>query len=137
MPTRSLFHVDHIVPTARWSEFLEGTLLVEPLASDRAANHIDNFAWSCPHCNTGKGDRTEGRVSSSRFRLFHPRRDRWEDHFVLTGGYLIIEGVTEIGKSTAKVLGFNDSRRNGPIVARHKAIVDRIYPPEWARSWGY
>ena len=44
MPTRSLFHVDHIVPSARWAEYLEAERLIEQLVSDRGANHIDNFA---------------------------------------------------------------------------------------------
>ena len=97
MPNRSLFHVDHIVPTARWTAYLAGTLLIEHLAIDREANHIDNFAWACPHCNSSKGDRVQGRSGQGTSRLFHPRRDRWNDQFMFTGRYLIVEGVTEIG----------------------------------------
>ena len=137
MPTRSLFHVDHIVPSARWAEYLEAERLIEQPVSDRGASHIDNFAWACPHCNTSKGDRIQGRVGQRMSRLFHPRRDLWNEHFVLTGGHLLIEGVTDIGKATKHVLGFNRPHRNGAIVARHKAILDGVYPPPWAKGWGY
>jgi hypothetical protein len=33
------------------------------------------------------------------------------------------------------VLRFNDPRPNGPLVARHRAIVTDTFPPIWARTW--
>jgi hypothetical protein len=135
MPTRTLFHVDHIVPVVRWQAYLAGALLLVPLISDRDANHLDNFAWSCPYCNQAKGNRDSGRVGNRATRLFHPRRDRWDEHFLLTDGFLFISGVSEIGRATERTLGFNSARRNGPLAARHKAIVDGVYPPIWARGW--
>ena len=36
----------------------------------------------------------------------HPRRDRWEDHFRLTGA--AIEGITPQGRTTVRMLHFND-----------------------------
>ncbi len=64
-------------------------------------------------------------------------RDRWEDHFLLRDGHFLIVGVTDVGRATEGALGFNDPRPNGPLVARHKAIMDGVYPPDWARGWGY
>src|SRR4051794_27297769 len=60
------FHVEHIVPSSRG-----GT------------SDPDNLAWSCPGCNLRKSDRTEAvdPTSGMVVALFHPRRDRWSDHF--------------------------------------------------------
>ena len=38
-------------------------------------------------------------------RLFHPRRNRWEEHFLWDGSYLI--GSTAIGRTTVDVLSIN------------------------------
>jgi 5-methylcytosine-specific restriction endonuclease McrA len=135
--TNTQFHVDHIVPKSLWLRYLAGSLLLEPLQSDREADHIDNFAWSCPYCNQAKGNRVSGRAGRQTSRLFHPRRDRWEEHFFFDDDYLHIRGLSEIGRATEQILGFNDSRHNGPAATRHKAILDGIYPPPWARAWGY
>lgn len=137
MPSLSQFHVDHIVPRSRWRQYLNGTLLIEPRASDLEVDHIANFAWSCSYCNTFKGDRVAARVGRSSHRLFHPRRDRWVDHFVLTEQFVLIAGLTEIGTATVSALRFNDGSSNGPMVSRHKAFVAGVYPPAWARGWGY
>src|SRR4051812_36011879 len=136
MPTRARFEIDHIVPRGRWQAYLDGRLPMRPRDDERHADHLHNFAWSCSYCNGSKGNRVTGRADRGSVRLFHPRLDRWEDHFLLTNGYLRIDGLTDIGKATERVLDFNNSRGNGPIMARHKAILDGIYPPPWARDWG-
>jgi hypothetical protein len=41
--------------------------------------------------------------------LFHPRRDRWADHFKTTGA--TIEGISAAGRATVHVLAMNDIRR--------------------------
>lgn len=41
--------------------------------------------------------------------LFHPRCDRWADHFSFRGAY--IEGFSASGRATVLVLGMNDTRR--------------------------
>jgi len=137
MPTRGRYEVDHIVPVSQWSAYLAGNLMIRPVERDRSVDHLDNFSWSCSYCNSFKGDRVSGRVGQRVYRLFHPRRDRWEDHFMLRDGLFLVRGVTGIGKATERALAFNDSRGNGPIVARHKAILEGVYPPEWARGRGY
>jgi hypothetical protein len=42
-------------------------------------------------------------------RLFNPRRQRWDDHFVLRGG--IIESLTPEGAATARLLKLNLDKR--------------------------
>jgi hypothetical protein len=75
------------------------------------------------------------RIDREVQRLFDPRLDRWEDHFVLLHEFLFIVGVSEIGKATERALGFNDSRLYGPLGTRHDAIVVGRYPPIWACGW--
>jgi hypothetical protein len=41
--------------------------------------------------------------------LFHPRRDRWHEHFTFREAY--IEGLTPFGRATVEVLMLNDARR--------------------------
>jgi hypothetical protein len=41
--------------------------------------------------------------------LFHPRRDRWDEHFLPNGAR--IEGITATGRATIAVLAMNDARR--------------------------
>jgi hypothetical protein len=48
-------------------------------------------------------------VSGDVVPLFHPRRDRWADHFAFTG--VQIEGLSASGRATIRVLALNDARR--------------------------
>ena len=41
--------------------------------------------------------------------LYHPRKDNWNDHFVMDGYY--IRGITQIGIATEKLLKFNSDER--------------------------
>ena len=71
----------------------------------------DNLALACMICNSWKGsdlasiDEQTGSIEP----LFHPRRDRWTDHFQLVGGR--IEPRTPKGRATARLLRFNDPDR--------------------------
>ncbi len=71
----------------------------------------DNLALACTLCNSRKGtdltsiDEQTGAIES----LFHPRRDRWIDHFQLVGGR--IEPRTAKGRCTTRLLRFNDPDR--------------------------
>jgi hypothetical protein len=135
MPTVSQFQVDHVVPASRWSAFVDRALPIKPTDAELGPDHLDNSAWSCSYCNSYKGSSVMGRIGRRTSRLFRPRRDVWEEHFVLTDHTLLIRGLTEVGQTTVRVLLFNDARPNGPLAARHAAIVAGIYPPSWARGW--
>lgn len=137
MPTRVAFEVDHIIPVGRWREYLDGQFLGREHAGSREPNHLDNFAWSCSYCNGSKGERVAGRSGRRLHPLFHPRRERWHEHFLLRDGHLFVVGVTNVSRATESVLDFNSTRPAGPLAARHKTIVDGVYPPAWARGWGY
>jgi 5-methylcytosine-specific restriction endonuclease McrA len=71
----------------------------------------DNLALACPECNFHKGtnltgiDPETGQVT----RLFHPRRDRWEDHFARDEANLV--GKTAVGRTSASLLEMNTGDR--------------------------
>jgi hypothetical protein len=71
----------------------------------------DNLGLACTLCNIRKGsdlasiDKQAGFVEP----LFHPRSDRWRDHFQLIGGQ--IEPLTPSGRATARLLQFNAPAR--------------------------
>jgi hypothetical protein len=48
-------------------------------------------------------------LTGELIQLFHPRRDRWTDHFSLQGVRII--GVTPVGRATVHLLSMNDPRR--------------------------
>jgi hypothetical protein len=69
----------------------------------------DNLALCRFHCNMHKGPNIAGidPETGSTNKLFHPRRDRWSDHFELrTTGYIF--GRTDTGRTTVLVLNMND-----------------------------
>jgi hypothetical protein len=70
-----------------------------------------NLALSCALCNQRKGsdltsiDPQTGQITP----LFHPRRDRWLDHFRLAEGR--IEPLTPTGRVTVRLLQLNHPDR--------------------------
>lgn len=70
-----------------------------------------NLAWACHRCNRHKGTNLSGvdPDTQSVVPLFHPRRDRWEEHFALDG--IRLRGRTTNGRATAWLLQMNAERR--------------------------
>jgi hypothetical protein len=91
----------------------------------------ENLALACWQCNLKKGpnlsgiDPETGQIAS----LFHPRIDRWTDHFAIGIATLIpfgieIRGLTPIGRATARVLGINEEMRQ---MLRYELWREAIY----------
>lgn len=76
---------------------------------------LANLALACPHCNRYKGPNIAGMdpLTGQLLRLFHPRTDRWTDHFELDGAR--IAGKTPVGRATVQVLSMN---AEGPVELR-------------------
>ena len=70
-----------------------------------------NLALACPESNYQKGtnlsgiDPDTGEVTP----LFHPRRDRWEEHFARDAARIV--GKSQTGRTTAWLLGMNTGDR--------------------------
>jgi hypothetical protein len=88
------FSVEHIVP-------LQGG----------GGDDLDNLAFACQGCNNHKYTKTEAidPVSGEIVRLFHPRRDRWPDHFIWNHDFTRIIGLTAEGRATVEALRLNRS----------------------------
>ena len=71
------------------------------------ATVIDNLALACVHCNRHKGPNVAGvdAMTGQVAPLFHPRRERWPDHFAWAGA--VLTGKTQTGRVTIQVLAIN------------------------------
>jgi len=49
-------------------------------------------------------------MSGTEVRLFHPRHQRWNDHFAWSTDYLTLKGKTPTGWATITVLRLNGAR---------------------------
>jgi hypothetical protein len=71
----------------------------------------ENLALCCTLCNKHKGsdvasiDPETGELQ----RLFHPRRDRWHEHFCLQAGTVV--ALTAVGRVTLRLLQINRAER--------------------------
>jgi hypothetical protein len=104
----SSFHVDHVVARQHGGE-----------------SSLENLALACMHCNQRKGPNIAGRdpETGEIVPLFHPRRDRWGDHFEWNGPNLI--GKSRIGRATIQVLAIDDpSFRAVRVALRDEGIRD-------------
>src|SRR4051812_46698311 len=81
------FPIDHIIATQHQQD-----------------DSVDNLALCCPRCNRKKGPNLAGidPVTRGLVPLFHPRRDRWTDHFRWNG--TLILALTPVGRVTVAVL---------------------------------
>ncbi len=64
--------------------------------------------------------------------LYHPRQDRWEDHFVWSADFLAIWGLTPTGRATVEKL-----KLNRETVVNLRRLLREIgeHPPPLA-TWG-
>jgi len=81
----------------------------------------ENLCLSCFECNRHKGSDLSSvdPITDEVVPLFHPRRDVWQEHFmVLDDG--TVQGTTARGRVTVALLGFNNRQR----VALRRKIRD-------------
>jgi hypothetical protein len=73
----------------------------------RGLTELSNLALCCGRCNQHKGPNLTGidPATGKLTRLFNPRLDHWREHFAYHGA--VIEGLTEIGRTTVAVLHMN------------------------------
>ena len=105
------FSVEHILPLERG-----GTTA------------LDNLALACQGCNNHKYTKTEGRdpVSGDSVSLYHPRQQRWRDHFAWNDDFTLIIGLTPTGRATVKALQLN---REGLVNLRRALYSMGEHPP--------
>ena len=105
------FAVEHIDPRSR-----------------AGATVADNLAYACQGCNNHKYTRTTAPdpATGTEVGLFHPRRDRWRDHFVWNDDCSEVLGVTPTGRATVAALRLN---RPGVVNLRRVLFAAGLHPP--------
>lgn len=106
------FAMEHILP------FVKGGKTV-----------LSNLAYSCQGCNNHKFTSTEGFDSVTRRNapLFHPRKHKWNEHFVWNDDFTLIIGITPTGRATVELLKLN---REGCINLRDALYQVGKHPPK-------
>lgn len=103
------FHIDHILPKAAGGSSI-----------------AQNLALACVSCSLRKEARRSAidPHSGRRVALFHPRRQRWQDHFRWAGPRVL--GLSATGRATVAAL-----RMNRPLILaiREEEILRGRHPP--------
>lgn len=86
------FQIEHIFPFSKGGD-----------------SSVDNLAYSCSGCNLHKSKKLEAvdPHSGETVSLFHPRQNRWEDHFEWNETATSVVGKTAIGRATVETLQMN------------------------------
>ena len=71
------------------------------------SDHESNLGLACIDCNLHKGSNLTGidPLTGAVTELFHPRLQRWEEHFAFEGIHLVSK--TAVGRTTIQVLNMN------------------------------
>ena len=110
------FSVEHIIPRAKGG-----------------STTLENLALACQGCNNHKYDKVVAPdpVSGEIVPLYHPRRDRWDTHFVWSDDFTLIVGLTPTGRATVAALFLN---REGVINLRRLLYAIGEHPPPIAET---
>lgn len=105
------FSVEHIIPLQAGGE-----------------SQPENLALACQGCNNHKYIKTEDLDPSTGevAPLFHPRRQRWRDHFIWSYDFGRILGLTPTGRATVDALHLN---REGLVNLRRILFASGEHPP--------
>jgi hypothetical protein len=120
---QATFHIDHITPRAAGG-----------------ATASENLALACASCSLRKGARQTAvdPATGERVSVYHPRRQRWQEHFRWDG--LLLVGHTPSGRATVMLLKLNtpqilELRREEASRGRHpprppRGSAGRRLPPK-------
>jgi 5-methylcytosine-specific restriction endonuclease McrA len=108
----STFELDHILPRSAGGPTEE-----------------TNVCLACPACNRYKAARQYGLDPETEeiVPLFHPRNQRWSEHFLWTQETLEVVGLTPTGRATAQIL-----HMNRPQLLRLRRLWARLHISPWA-----
>jgi hypothetical protein len=102
---------------------------IVPLAKDGKSDE-ENLWLCCPLCNRYKADLTQARDAETGelVPLFHPRQQRWSEHFAWSSDGLRIVGLTPVGRATVAALHLDDDP--DAIVVRGYWVMADWHPPK-------
>ena len=107
----SPFACDHIVPVS-----LGG------------ATSLTNLALACNGCNGKKGNKVSAPdpLTAIVVPLYHPRHDRWDEHFRWSNDFQRLVGTSATGRATVEQLALN---RSNVVNLRRLLITFKEHPP--------
>jgi len=81
---------------------------IEPQSAG-GKTELDNLALACQGCNGHKSAKTKAidPVTKQLVPMFHPRRQKWREHFHWNDDCTLIVGITETGRATIAALQLN------------------------------
>ena len=96
--------------------------------SRQGESTLENLALACQGCNNHKYNKTYGPdpVTGELVPLFHPRQQRWRDHFAWSEDCTMVIGMTPTGRATIEALRLN---REGLINLRRILFDAGEHPP--------
>lgn len=105
------FEVEHIIPLRQGGP-----------------DDSSNWALACRSCNLHKSDAIAAIDPETRVtvKLFHPRQNRWADHFRIEAVTGHVVGLTPVGRATAARLQMNKPIQ---LAARQQWMRLRLFPP--------
>ncbi len=105
------FSIEHILPKHRGGE-----------------TEIENLAFSCQGCNNSKFTKIDARDPDSKkvVPLYHPRKQKWREHFEWNDDFTLIIGLTPTGRATVMALRLN---REELVNLRRLMYVTGDHPP--------
>jgi len=86
------FHIEHVIAKQH-----DGT------------DDESNLCLACHWCNFHKGPNLATHVDGQLVPLFHPRAQRWDEHFSASDDWIV--GLSPIGRGTVALLNMNDDDR--------------------------
>ncbi len=103
------FHIDHIQPVVAGG-----------------STSPENLALACVSCSLRKGPRQniEDPQTKAAVTIFHPRQQRWANHFRWDNTQVI--GLTAIGRATVEALALN---RPTMVAIRAEEVLLGRHPP--------
>jgi 5-methylcytosine-specific restriction endonuclease McrA len=107
-----ILEIDHIIPKAAGG-----------------SDDEENLWLACRLCNSYKGTQTQAEDPITRLtvKLFNPRLQQWNQHFSWTNGGILIEGKTDVGRTTVNALQLNNSYA---VTVRQAWISAGWHPPD-------
>ena len=108
--TGGRYQVDHILPRS-----LGG------------GDELANLAFGCSGCNLAKSNHVSGLdpETQEQVALFHPRKDRWVEHFAFARVIFELRGKTAKGRATVTQLKMNIAYQ---VEARKLWVELGLYP---------
>jgi hypothetical protein len=105
------FVIEHIVPVSKGGK-----------------TETVNLAFACSGCNAHKYNKMDAMdpVDGKTVPLFHPRQDKWGDHFTWNQSFTEVIGLTPTGRATVRALLLN---RSGLVNMRTLLRASGKHPP--------